>query len=120
MKALTPYLIYGVLAFHLGAAVIAFGTMFSDFSGWTLYHAYPFGVLFFAVLWTAIVFGKRWGAFSYFLLVFAELAMKLFFGAFPFGKVFGSILFPVDLLFAFVILLLYKLHFGDRSVRATH
>ena len=94
--------------------------MFSDYGGWTLYHAYPFGILLFTLLWTAIVFGKRWGAFAYFLLVFAELAMKLFFGVFPFGKVFGSILFPIDLLFAFVILLLYKLHFGDRSVGAAH
>ena len=94
--------------------------MFSDFSGWTLYHGYPFGILVFTLLWTAVVFRKRWGAFAYFMLVFAELAIRLFFGAFSFGKVFGDILFPLDLLFAFVILLLYKLHFGDRSVRTEH
>lgn len=120
MKALAPYLIYGILLFHLAAAGLAFWTMFSDYRGWTLYHAYPFGIVLFTSLWIAIACGKRWGAFGYFLLVFAELAIKLFFGAFSFGKIFGAILFPIDLLFAFVILLLYKLHFGDRSVGAAN
>ncbi len=117
MKQLSPYLIIGILIFHVLATLFAFYTMFSDYTGWTIYHVYPFGLILFTLAWFGIFMKKRWAAFVYFSLMFFELAMKLFFGSYTFGKVLGTILFPLDLLFAFVILLLYKIHYGDRSAQ---
>jgi hypothetical protein len=51
------------------------------------------------------------------MLMFLEIAIKLFFGHNAFGEALGSILFPLDLVFSFSILILYKLHFGDRSTQ---
>ena len=47
--------------------------------------------------------------------MFYELAMKLFFGRYIFGQVVGDVFFPADLLFAFIILMLYNQHFNARN-----
>ncbi len=117
IQKLTQLLLLIILAFHLiitGSA--AYGFM-SDFSGWTLHLAYPLLLLVYTLLWTGIFFKKRWCVFAYFSVMFYELAMKLFFGQYLFGKVLGDVLFPANLIFSFVILVLYRSHFGDRSVR---
>lgn len=89
--------------------------MFVPFIGFTFEHVYPFGLLLFTVVWFFIFRKKRFAAVVYFMMVFTELMIKMFTGSYAFGKVLGSILFPIDLVFAFTILLLYKIHFGDRS-----
>jgi len=115
VKQLTPYFIYGILLFHILATGYAFYSLYADYTVWTVYHAYPMAMVLFLGAWVGITLKKRWAAFLYFMLVFAELAIKLFFGSFDFGKALGGVLFPLDLLFAFVVLILYKLHFGERS-----
>lgn len=115
MKQFSPFIVLGILIFHIVATIWAFYTMFSDYTIWTINHAYPFGLLLFTLAWTGIYLKKRWCAFAYFMLMFLEIAIKLFFGHNAFGEALGSILFPLDLVFSFSILILYKLHFGDRS-----
>ena len=114
-KSYTGIIVLLILLFHIGATIYAGYTMFSDYTGWTLYHFYPIMLILFTAAWVGIYKKVRWCAFTYFMLVFQELIIKLFFGKYLFGEVFGDILFPIDLIFAFCILFLYKLHFGDRN-----
>jgi hypothetical protein len=118
LKQLAPYLIIGIFIFHILATGYAFYSMFNPFLAWTFGHVYPFGLLLFTGVWFFILIKKRIAAVVYFMMVFTELMIKLFMGSYEFGKVLGSILFPIDLVFAFVILLLYKIHFGDRSTQS--
>ncbi|MBL7765681.1 MAG: hypothetical protein JNJ58_06290 [Chitinophagaceae bacterium] len=113
----TAILLLIILAFHLIVAGTAAYGFISDFSGWTLHLAYPLLLLVYTSLWVGIFFKKRWCVFAYFSVMFYELAMKLFFGQNLFGKVLGDVLFPANLIFSFVILVLYRAHFGDRTVR---
>ena len=110
-------LMLAILLFHAAISLHGFYTMFSDFNGWTIYHMRPFLQLLFTLAWAGICFQKRWSFFVYISLLFYELAMKLFFGTSLFGLVFGDVFFPADLLFAFIILLLYKHHFNERSAQ---
>ena len=106
-------LTYSILTFHAFITVHGFYTMYDDFEVFTIDHARPLSQLIFTVVWAAIVFKKRWGFFAYVTLIIYELGMKLFFGRYSFGEVFGDVFFPADLLFAFIILLLYKQHFNE-------
>ena len=108
-----------ILLFHAFISVHGFYTMFSDYSGWTLYHMRPILQLLFTLAWAGIYFQKRWSFFVYISLLFYELAMKLFFGKTLFGLVFGDVFFPADLLFAFIVLLLYKHHFNERPAQSS-
>jgi hypothetical protein len=89
--------------------------MFSDYDRFTLFHFRPFFQLLFTLTWAGIFFKKRWSFFIYLTLMFYELAMKLFFGRYEYGQVFGDIFFPADLIFAIIILLLYNQHFNERT-----
>ena len=105
-------LTFSILLFHFAITLHGFYIMFTDYTGWTLYHLRPFFQLLFTVVWALIDIKKRWAFFVYVTLLFYELAMKLFFGKYDFGQVFGDVFFPADLLFAFIILMLYKQHFN--------
>ncbi len=108
LKQYTRIITILILLFHYFICGHAFWSLFSDYQGWTIYHFYPFFLLLFSLAWTGIFLGKRWCALIYFSLLFMELAMKLFFGRTAFGIEFGNIMFPYDLGFSFIILLLYK------------
>jgi hypothetical protein len=97
-----------LLLFHAVITAHGFYTMFADFDGWNLYHARPLMQLLFTFVWLIITLKKRWGFFVYITLIFYELTVKLFFGQYEFGQIFGDVFFPADLLFAFIVLLLYK------------
>ncbi len=99
---------YTILGFHIFITGHAFYSLFSDYISFNLMHLHPLMLLLFTLAWVGITLGKRWCAFAYFSLLFYELAMKLFFGNYLFGKVFGDVMFPYDLLFGMVILVLYK------------
>ena len=117
-KSYARIIVFLILAFHVLATLWTSYTWFSDYSGWTIYHCTPILDVVFTATWLGIALQKRWAAFVYFLLVFQELMVKLFFGKYVFGEVFGDVFFPLDLIFAFVILILYKLHFGERTASA--
>ncbi len=104
--------VLAILLFHIAITLHGFYTMFSDYTDWTLFHFRPFMQLLFTLAWAGICLKKRWSFFMYLSMLFYELAMKLFFGKFVFGQVFGDVFFPADLVFAFVILLLYNQHFN--------
>lgn len=112
-------LVLCILFFHLAITAHGFYTMFPLTEGWSLYAIRPFFQLLFTLVWAGIFFQKRWCFFLYLSLLFYELAMKLFFGKYIFGQVFGDVFFPADLVFAFLILLLYKQHFGERNSQTT-
>ncbi len=114
LKSYTRIIIYCILLFHAAITVHGFVTMFSDHSEWTLYDFRPFMQLLFTLVWAGICFQKRWCFFAYVSLMFYELAMKLFFGRYLYGEIFGDVFFPADLLFAIIILMLYKQHFNER------
>ena len=109
-------LVICILLFHLLITIHGFWTMFSDFDSWTLYHVRPFLQLLVTLAWLGIVLQKRWSFFVYITLLFYELAMKLFFGQYIFGQVFGDVFFPANLLFAFIIMIVYKSHFANNKV----
>jgi len=106
--------VLAILIFHIAITAHGFITWFSDFNGWTLDHFRPFMQLLFTIAWAFIYFKKRLAFFAYISMMFFEIAMKLFFGKYVFGDVFGDVFFPADLVFSFVILLLYKQHFNER------
>jgi hypothetical protein len=108
-------LLYSILLFHGGIALHGLYTMFSDYNGWSLFHLRPFLQLLYTLAWLGICLKKRWTFFVYISLMFYELAMKLFFGKYDFGAVFGDVFFPVNLLFAIIVLMLYTQHFNERE-----
>ncbi len=105
-----------ILLFHVILTLHAFFVMFSDFEGMTIAHAQPFAMLLFTLCWLGLLLKKRIFGLLYFSLVMTELVMRLLFGKFLYGDIFGSVFFPADILFVFVILFLYKQIFGERSV----
>ena len=113
-KKYSGLFVLAILLFQFMITLHGFITMFSDYSGWTIYHVRPFIQLLFTLAWTGIFFKKRWAFFVYLSLMFYEIAMKLFFGKYVFGEVFGDVFFPADLIFSFIILLLYTQHFNER------
>ncbi|MBK7690060.1 MAG: hypothetical protein IPK62_08385 [Bacteroidetes bacterium] len=118
MNQSTTKLILGsIFLFHLGITIHSFYLLFTDFTGLTLEHAHPMALLLFTLCWMGVYFGKRIFALLYFSLVLLELMMKLFFGNYLFGELFGKVFFPADILFLFIILILYKQIFGERSAQ---
>ncbi|HMT34955.1 MAG: hypothetical protein IPL09_02780 [Bacteroidetes bacterium] len=116
MNQSTTKIITGcILIFHAAITLHLFYLMFSDYNGWTLQHLGPFAKLVFTLCWLGVFFKKRIFGLLYFSLIVLELMMKLFFGKYIFGEVFGEVFFPADILFVFVILILYKQLFGERS-----
>lgn len=114
MKDITKYIIIGILLAHIAALAFSSYSLFSDFHSFTIYHVTPIGLAIFTAAWFGIVMKKRWCAFAYFFLTFFDMAVKLFFGNYDYGKAL-TILFPINLIFSFAILFLYKHHFGDRK-----
>jgi hypothetical protein len=108
LKEYTRIITILILVFHYFIFGLTFYSSFSDYSEWSIYTYKPFFILIFALVWTGISLGKRWCALLYFSLLFMELTMKLFFGHTIFGNEFGNIMYPCDLGFSFIILLLYK------------
>jgi hypothetical protein len=118
MNISTAKIIIGsILLFHIFVTLHAFYVMFTDFDAMTISHAQPVAMLAFTLCWAGLLFKKRIFGLVYFSLVVLELMMKLFFGNYLFGEVFGKVFFPADILFVFVILLLYKQIFGERSAQ---
>ena len=116
-KNYSQLFVLAILLFHIIITGHGFYTMFSDYSGWTIYHLRPIMQLLFTAAWAVIFFKKRWSFFLYLSMLFYELAMKLFFGKYIFGEVFGDVFFPADLIFSFIILLLYTQHFNERPAQ---
>lgn len=115
-KISTAKMIVGcILLFHIALTLHSAYVMFSDFEGMTMAHAQPFAMLAFTLCWAGVVMKKRLFGLLYFSLVMTELVMRLLFGKFLYGDIFGSVFFPADILFVFVILILYKQIFGERS-----
>lgn len=115
MQFVLKWVVWGILAFH----IIALGTSIYYFNIETpnlgIYRFDSLFKLLFTLAWLGIALKKRWCAFAYFLLCLYELAMRLFFRKTQFADVFGDILFPLDLLFIFVLLLAYREHFRSNK-----
>ncbi len=116
-QSITKLILGSIFLFHLAITLHSFFLLFSDFTVLTIEHAHPVALLLFTLCWLGVFFGKRIFALLYFSLVLLELMMKLFFGNYLFGELFGKVFFPADVLFLFVILILYKQIFGERSTQ---
>ncbi|HNF71192.1 MAG TPA: hypothetical protein PLP34_02195, partial [Chitinophagaceae bacterium] len=109
------YIVLLILLFHIFVTAHAFYSLFGEYQGWTLHHFYPFQLLLFTLAWLGVFLKQRWCAFAYVILLFHELAMKLFFGGTEFGEAFGKSMFPFDLAFVMVLLVLYKQIFPSKD-----
>lgn len=85
--------------------------MFTDYSGWTTYHYLPFAYLLYAILWTGVCYKNKVFALAYLLISLAEIGMKLFMSKSIIGNVLGDILFPANLIFIAILVLLYNMIF---------
>ena len=115
--SIAKIIIGGILLFHIFVTLHSFYSMFSNFTEFTLYHVDPFAKLVFTIAWAGIFLKQRIFGLIYFSLIVIELMMKIFFQSSLFGNVLGDIFYPADLLFVFVILMLYKQIFGERSAQ---
>jgi hypothetical protein len=112
------WLFKAILLFHFGVTIHGFYSFYYPVIVPNIYAFLPLLYLAFTAVWFGIVLKKRWCVFLYVSLIFYELAMKLFFGKYMFGKVFGEVFFPVDILFVFIALLLYKQFFNQDNQHA--
>lgn len=109
-------IIGAILLFQLALTLNSAWQMYGDgIKDWDVYHYDPIAKLLFTLFWTGIFFRKRFFFLLYISLTMLELCVRVFFGTTEFGKEFGAVFFPADILFAFVILFLYKQYFGERS-----
>ncbi|MBP9934030.1 MAG: hypothetical protein KBF25_10060 [Chitinophagaceae bacterium] len=106
-----------ILLFHLFITAHGFYTMFSDYQSWEQMMINPFLQLLFTLIWSGIWMGKRVFGFAYFLVVLFEILIRVFFIKSSFGKVFGDIFFPADLIFTGLMIIMYKPLFGERSTQ---
>lgn len=115
MQFVLKWVVWGILAFHgiaLGTSIYYFNIETPNLG---IYRFDSLFKLLFTLAWLGIALKKRWCAFAYFLLCLYELAMRLFFRKTQFAAVFGDILFPLDLLFIFILLLAYREHFRSNK-----
>jgi hypothetical protein len=112
MKLNTNIVFYSILAFHIVWCGYSFYTMFSDYSGWTIYHWRPFLLLLFTLVWAGVCSKKYLFGFAYIGIVMIEFLTKAAYREATWADVFGEVLFPIDLIFVAVLLFLFKTHFG--------
>lgn len=112
MKLNTQIIFYCILAFHAIWCLFSFYTMFSEFEGWTIYHARPFLLLLFTVVWFGVCRKITFFGFAYIGLVMVEFLTKAVMRDTTWGEIFGTVLFPIDLVFVSILLFLFKQHFG--------
>jgi hypothetical protein len=114
MKYLNTSLIFLlILIFHILVGAYSFYEHFLvDYDGWSIYMWKPFCYLAFTIAWFFAYRKKYIWGFVYIGLVMVEF---LFFAVFRdeiWAATFGKVLFPIDLIFTAVLLLLFKKHFG--------
>ena len=112
MKLNTNIVFFSILAFHVIWCVFSFYSMFSDFSGWTIYHWRPFLLLVFTLVWAGVCARKYLFGFFYIGIVMIEFLTKAAFRETTWAEVIGEVLFPIDLIFVAILLFLFKTHFG--------
>jgi len=113
MKLNTNIVFYGILIFHLFWCSLSFYTLFSDFTLWTSYHWIPFILLLFTLVWLGACQRNYLFGLAYIALVMIEfLSRAAFRGSIWVEEVVKGLMFPVDLIFVAVLLILFKRHFG--------
>ena len=112
MKLNTNIVFYFILAFHAIWCLYSFYSMFSDFDGWTTYHAQPFLLLLFTRVWLGVCLKKYLFGFAYIGMVMIEFLTKAVLRDTQWADIFGEVLFPIDLIFVAILLFLFKTHFG--------
>ncbi len=112
MRATTNIVFFSILTFHILWCLYAFYSMFNEYDGWTVYHWQPLVVLLYTIVWAGICFKNYWFGFAYIGLVMIAFLIKAAFKQNEWASVIGEALFPVDLIFVAVLLILFKTHFG--------
>ncbi|MEZ5047745.1 MAG: hypothetical protein R2831_12225 [Chitinophagaceae bacterium] len=115
MKYASPFIINAILIFLIILTAYTFYLFFSDYTQFTIYHFSPFLNLVYVVLWLGIVLRKKWSFLLFVSFCMFETIIHLFFYNTNYGEVFGKILFPLNWLFAILVLILYKVHFTEKE-----
>lgn len=113
----SKFLLIGIFLFHLAITIHSTYTHFYDFTSFTLYHGTPIAYLLFTLSWLGITLRKKFFPLIYFSLILLELLIRFFFGKYELGAIFGNILFPLDILFFFIVMILYKSIYAERPSR---
>lgn len=116
-NTISKFLLLGILLFHLIITLHSTYTYFYDFTTITLYHGTPIAYLIFTLSWLGITLRKKIFPLIYFSLIILELLIRFFFGKFELGVIYGNILFPLDILFFFIVMILYKSIYAERPNR---
>jgi len=113
MKLNTNIIFYGILIFHVLWCLFSFYSMFSDYDGWTSLHLIPFIILVFTAVWYGACRKQYVFGLVYIAMVMVEFLSRAVFRGSPWVEdVVERLMFPVDLLFVAVLLVLFKKHFG--------
>lgn len=113
MKLNTSIVFYCILFFHVLWCAYSFYSMFTDYTGWTSYHLIPFILLSFTLLWFGACRKQYLFGLAYIGLVMIEFLSRAAFRESAWVKeVVEGLMFPVDLIFVAVLLILFKRHFG--------
>lgn len=112
MKANTNIIFYSILAFHIVWCLTSFYSMFAEFDSWTIYHFKPFCMLLLTLAWVGVCAKNYIFGLVYIGLVMIEFLTKAVMRGSIEAEVFGKVMFPVDLIFVSILLLLFKNHFG--------
>ncbi len=114
MKHLNTSLIFLlILIFHVLAGTYSFYEhYFVDYDGSSIYMWKPICYLAFTLAWFMAYRKKYIWGFVYIGLVMTEFLFYAVFRDEVWAATFGQVLFPIDLVFTAVLLLLFKTHFG--------
>ncbi len=102
-----------IFFFHLGITIYSFFSFVADAISFSIHYAYPFLLALFTFIWYFIAQKKVWAFYIYFVMTLAEYIIQVRFQQNLYGDLFGKILFPLDIIFCIVLLLLYKHQFTN-------
>lgn len=104
-----------IFFFHLGITIYTFISFLFDEIPFSIHYAYPILLAVFTLVWYFIAQKKVWAFYLYFAMTLAEYIIQVRFQHNLYGDLFGKILFPLDIIFCIVLLLLYKHQFTNAS-----
>lgn len=104
-----------IFLFHLGVTMYTLFSFIIDAIPFSIHYAYPFLLAVFTLVWFYIAKKKVWAFYLYFAMTLAEYIIQVRFQQNLYGDLFGKILFPLDIIFCIILLLLYKHQFTNAS-----
>lgn len=111
MSSVYRFIVPAITAMHAMFTIYLFVDMFGSYSGWTNYHARPFFMLIYTLIWLLIQFRHKWAVWVYLLLTLFDGACKYVYPNTVWGNALEQTLFPLSMIFLALFMLMYKSHF---------